>query len=270
MIADTLKIPGFDATLRLYLYDWSPNMKMQERPLILVCPGGGYSHLSVREGETMALQFMAMGYHSAVLSYSLAPVNYPVQFYEIGAAMKLLKEKSTEYHIIPDKIVVCGFSAGAHLAGMLGTGYNDNCLLKELKADIDYLKPAGMILSYPVITSGEYAHRGSFECLLGEKARDKDMLERVSLESCVDRSTVPTFMWHTFEDKTVPLENSLLFARALKKNNIPFEYHVFPTGCHGLALANEMTVSDDTNKELDEGSTQWIGLCRNWLKRLLG
>lgn len=268
MINDLVKIPEFEAAIKLYLYDFSEHMYMQERPLVLVCPGGGYNHLSVREGETMALQFMAMGYHAAILNYSLAPVTYPTQFYEIGAAFKYLKEHASEYHIIPEKIVVCGFSAGAHVAGMLGTCFNDSCLLSRLKVEKNYLRPAGQILAYPVLTSGEFAHRGSFECLLGEKCRDKDLLDRVSLENSVDKSTVPTFLWHTFCDGTVPLENSLLYAKALRKNNVPFEYHVFPSGGHGLGLANEMTVVDERFIEADESAAQWIGLCKTWLKRL--
>lgn len=267
MISEQVNLPGFEASLKLYLYDFSELMLLQERPLILVCPGGGYNHLSVREGETMALQFMAMGYHSAVLQYSLTPVTYPTQLFEIGAAVKYLKDNCSEYHIIPDKIVVCGFSAGAHLAGMLGTDYNNSSMLKKLSVDKDYLKPAGQILAYPVITSGKFAHRGSFNCILGEKANDSDMLHKLSLEEAVDKDTVPTFMWHTVEDGTVPLENSMLMAAALRKNNIPFEYHIFPTGGHGLGLANEMTLSN-SGKEVDEGAEQWIGLCRNWLKIL--
>lgn len=265
---ETIELTGFQAKLKLYLYEYTSALKNNERPLILICPGGGYNHLSDREGETMALQFMAMGYHAAVLLYSLAPTTYPTQFFEIGAAMKYIKENAAEYHVIPEKITVCGFSAGAHLAGMLGTGYNNTLLLDELKVSKNILKPFAQILCYPVITSGEFAHRGSFECLLGDKANDPALLKKVSLEECVNEETVPTFMWHTCEDGAVPLENSLLMATALRKNNIPFEYHVFPTGCHGLGLANEMTVSNK-NKEIDEGAAQWIELCRNWLKRIM-
>ena len=268
MITDQVKLDGFDATLKLYLYDYTEALYINERPLILVCPGGGYNHLSKREGEIMALQFMAMGYNAAVLSYSLRPVTYPTQFFEIGAAFKYLKENAGELHIIPDRIVVCGFSAGAHVAGMLGTGYDLPLLLNKLSAEPGYLKPAGQILCYPVITSGEYAHRGSFDCLLGDRANDKDLLSLVSLETRVDEKTVPTFMWHTVGDKAVPLENSLLFAEALRKNNVPFEYHVFPTGGHGLGLATGLTASDASLKEVDAGASQWITLCRSWLERL--
>lgn len=268
MITDRFKLSGCDAELRLYLYDHTDALKYNDRPLILVCPGGGYCHLSDREGETMALQFMAMGYHAAVLMYSLSPVTYPAQFYEIGAAMKHLKDHAAEYHILSDKIVVCGFSAGAHLAGSLGCNYNDPGLLEKLQVSRDYLKPAAQILAYPVITSGEFAHRGSFDCLLGDRKEDPELLKKVSLENCVDEDTVPAFIWHTFADQAVPLENSLLFAAALRKNKVPFEYHVFPTGCHGLGLANDLTLSN-AEKEIDAGAEQWIGLCRSWLNRTL-
>ena len=109
-----------EAVLVVYIQNYYTEMLVQERPLVLLCPGGGYNHLSVREAESEALQFLAMGYHAAVLKYSVAPAKFPTQLCELAWAMKYLRSKASEWHIVSDKIVVQGSSAGGHLAASLG------------------------------------------------------------------------------------------------------------------------------------------------------
>lgn len=128
-------------------------------------------------------------------------------------------------------------------------------------------RPDAMILSYPVITSGEFAHRYSFECLLGDNYADEALRGSVSLENRVDDTTPPAFLWHTFADELVPLENTLLLAGALRRAGVPFELHVFPEGIHGLSLANELTQTDGNPAQIVPGAQQWMNLCLNWLNR---
>ena len=257
------------ATCETFFFKDSPEIVIKKRPLILICPGGGYEFLSDREGESIAFKFNSFGYHAAIINYSIAPVTYPTQLLEVSAAVKFIKDHAEEYFIDPDRIAIYGASAGGHAAADYATGYFRDEVTSVLKVSPDYLKPAGMILAYPVITSGEFAHRGSFDNLLGELKNDKKMLDYLSIENRITKETPPAFIWHTFPDACVPVENSLLLAEAMKKENIPFELHIFPSGDHGLGLADEITLSPNRT-EINEGAAQWIDLCRRWLHEIFG
>lgn len=127
----------------------------------------------------------------------------------------------------------------------------------------EILRPAGLILCYPVITSGEYAHRGSFEALLkGQKT--EEMLERVSLEKQVTEHMPPVFLWHTFTDDCVPVENSLLLIAAMRKVNVPVEFHMYPAGGHGLSTCTEQSMNVD-GYGVQEQCQSWLPLVRTWL-----
>ena len=135
----------------------------------------------------------------------------------------------------------------------------------------DY-QPNGEILAYPVITSGKFAHRGSFVKIMGSEAEQgyaglsaTELEEKLSLENQVTSDFPQTFMWHTFEDGAVPLENSLFFAEALRKAGVNFEYHVFPHGGHGYALATKETAMKE-GKEINAQCAQWIDLFKSWMK----
>lgn len=259
-------LPG--ARLITYIQDYSPALAMEKRPLILICPGGGYGRTSDRESEPMALAFLAMGYHVAVLRYSCAPAGYPTSLVELASAMILLRGKAEEWHIDAEKIVVQGCSAGGHLAASLGMFWDEDFLAEKLGLEgksHEILRPYGMILCYPVITSGEFAHRGSVEKLLGD--RQDELADAVSLENHVSDKTPKAFIWHTFSDQSVPVENSLLLISALRKAKIPTEFHMYPIGPHGLALATHLTETSD-GRNVQEECASWIGLAEVWLKDL--
>jgi acetyl esterase/lipase len=265
-----LQVEGSQPGARLitYIQDYSPALAIDKRPLILICPGGGYGRTSDRESEPMAMAFLAMGYHVAVLRYSCAPATFPTSLLELASAMVLLRDKAEEWHIDAEKIVVQGCSAGGHLAASLGVFWDEDFLTEKLGLegpDREILKPYGMLLCYPVITSGEYAHKGSFENLLG--SRREELAEQVSLEKHVSYKTPKTFIWHTFTDNSVPVENSLLFVSALKKAGIPTEFHMYPVGAHGLALANHLTETGD-GRAVQNECTSWLGLAQVWLTAL--
>lgn len=238
----------------------------RRRPLVLICPGGGYEHISVREGEPIAFQFLAAGCHAAVLQYDVAGdgMEHPLPLMELAWAVGYVREHADEYAIDRNKIVIAGFSAGGHLAASLGCFWDKEWLAELTGMNKDRYRPNGLILGYPVITSGEYAHRGSFAKLMGNRASD-ELLELLSLEKQVTDKVPPVFMWHTFEDASVPLENSLLFANALRRAGVSLEYHVFPHGIHGLALATKETTMLDKNA-VEPQCEQWISLCKNWMK----
>ena len=153
-----------------------------------------------------------------------------------------------------------------HLAASIGTFWNQEFLYRTLEVKPEQIRPDGMILCYPVITSGEYAHRSSFESLLGE--RYTELLEKTSLEKQVTKDTPKTFLWHTYEDGSVPLENTLLFAKALRKHQVPMEVHIYPRGGHGIALANEETQSMDGGNTIVPEAQNWIRMAGRWIQNL--
>ena len=231
------------AELALYIQeDYPDTYGERRRPMVLICPGGGYEHVSVREGEPVAFHFLTAGCHAAVLWYDISRqgVTHPQPLKELAWSVAYIREYAAQYAVDPDKILVAGFSAGAHLAASLGCFWDREWLEKEMQMPQVRYQPNGMILAYPVITSGAFAHRGSFANLMGEKA-DEALERELSLEEQVTDKVPPVFMWHTAEDGTVPLENSKLFAQALRAAGVNLEYHVFPHGGHGYALATRET-----------------------------
>ncbi|MEZ3454755.1 MAG: alpha/beta hydrolase [Oscillospiraceae bacterium] len=276
MLVEKFKIAaegsGENANLKTYIIDSSEQMKYNKRPLVLICPGGGYGFVSDREAEVMALQFTAMGYHAAVLTYSTYPVRYPAQILEVAQVWKLIRENAEEWNVLSDKTVILGCSAGGHLAASYSLFCGEDFVTKSVGLVADELRPAGMILCYPVITSGEFSHRDSFATLLGgdyESLVGTELLEKVSLEKQVTEKAPPAFIWHTYTDNVVPVENSLLFASALRKHNVNCELHIFPDGGHGLGLANELS-QDSNGWGVQDECKIWIRLAEVWLKNKFG
>lgn len=256
-------VQNYTANLYTYILDNTPEIdKDRIRPIIIICPGGGYHTTSDRESEPVALQFNSMGYHTCVLRYSVKPIEYPVALLQLARTISYIRENSKEWNIDRNKIIVCGFSAGGHLAANMGTMWNEPFISETIGVSKEQIKPNGMILSYPVISSGKFANKDSIVNLLGSQY--DDIAEKVSLEKCVDMNTVPAFIWHTVSDKIVPVENSLLLAEAMQKNNISFELHIYPKGKHGLSLATEETGDFAIQKECQN----WITMAGSWIKNL--
>ena len=266
-----IKARGMEAVGNLFTYFLDSSIEMrpnEKRPVILMCPGGGYEMTSDREAEPMAMQFLAMGYHVAILRYSVCPVRYPAALLQVAESVLYLKEHADEYHIDPEKIVVQGCSAGGHLAANYGIAWNSPFLTKlmGMENDPERLCVAGLLLCYPVITSGENAHVVSFRNLLGEQYEEKK--EELSLENQVTPDTPPTFLWHTATDETVPVENSLYFFQACLQQGVSAELHIYPVGGHGLSLANEETCRAN-GIGVQKECQSWIGLAQTWLEEIL-
>ncbi len=229
----------------------------KKRPLIVIFPGGGYGFCSPREAEPIACAFNAAGLNAVVVEYSIN-VPYPQSLIDASDAFVYVKQHAEEWNTDPDRIFVCGFSAGAHLAASLAI----MCEKEDAIKRTDKLnKPAGMILAYPVITSGEFAHRGSFDAI---SATTPELLEKTSLEKQVDKNTPPAFIWHTFTDDAVPVENSLLLANALRKNDVKFELHIYPDGQHGLSLSTDFVF--DNGVGAVPYLQNWICHAKKWIE----
>ncbi len=236
-----------DCTLTTFLHDVSAEQVVPPRRAIIVCPGGGYQFLSDRENEPIALQYFAAGLNVFVLRYSIcANAAGDAPLVEGALAVKHIREHAEEYHIDPAYVFITGFSAGGHCAAMCGTLWNDPVVREALGIDKGEApeginRPTATVLCYPVITGGPFAHRGSIDSLCGYPSEGTPGADRYSLELHVDKTTAPAFIWHTFNDAAVPIQNTLLYANAMAASGVPFEYHVYPDGVHGLSLATPET-----------------------------
>jgi acetyl esterase/lipase len=221
---------------------------------VLICPGGGYGGRAYHEGILVAQRFNQAGFHAFVVHYSVAPRRHPVPLCDASRALRLMRQGASRWSVSPEHIAICGFSAGGHLAGSLGTHF-DRPYLQDPEAPGRFAnRPDALILCYPVISSGPVGHQGSFANLLGPEATAAARYD-LSLEQQVSAQTPPAFLWHTVADEGVPVENSLLFAQALRGHGVPFELHVYPRGQHGLGLAAE-----------DPHVATWMELCCEWLR----
>lgn len=248
----------YTATLQAYIPDNTPQIDADRiRPAVLVLPGGGYVMTSDRENEPVALKFAAEGICTFVLKYSCAPARFPQALCEGLAALKFIRENAGKFCIDTENIAVCGFSAGGHLAASVGVFWNRPFVAEYLGECGETMKPNKLILSYPVIKNGENAHQGSFVNLLGEDGLTEEMLELTSLEKQVSADTPTSFIWHTFDDAAVPVQNSLVFASALAEHNIPVELHIYRSGPHGLSLGNHLVYKDKAPGERHM-SSDWI------------
>lgn len=213
----------------------------ENRPCMIVVPGGGYSVVSPTEAEIVAKKFYEYGYQTFVVTYTTnllmkEPLkNQPMK--DLGRAVRFVRKHAKELYVRPDQIVLCGFSAGAHLCGSVCVHYDE---IQDQNPDYAEFspRPDAAVLSYPVITSGEKAHEGSFRALLGD-APSQEEKTYYSLERQLERDMPPCFLWQTATDEEVPVENSALFVQALKDKGIPFAYHIFSEGPHGMSLADD-------------------------------
>lgn len=221
---------------------------------VLICPGGGYRiEAASHEGSDVALWFNSFGVTAFVLKYRLPDDRLWANKHEVALqdamqAMRLIRQNASQYGVDVARIGVMGFSAGGHLAATLSTHWHHGDKIDE------NTKPNFAILMYPVITSGEQAHRGSFDSLLG-KIPAPEMLEYYSNEKQVTIKTPPTILIHATDDKAVPVENSMLYFSALKKMGVTASLLVYEDGGHGFGLATKKTGSVHN----------WPDHCRQWL-----
>lgn len=230
----------------------------RRRSAMLVIPGGAYAFVSSREGEPVALAYVAHGFNAFVLDYSVAPACiFPTSLREAALAMIYIRLNAKKYCIDVDSVAAVGFSAGGHLCGCLGTIYNCDELSDLPNGDL--IRPSAVILSYPVSVSFDptISHMDSFYNLTN---KNDELISRLSLDKCVNSFSSPAFIWHTEEDNCVPVEGSLHLAFAYKKNKVPFCFHVFEKGGHGLSIA-----TDEVNTN-NPSAAVWVSLSVDWLK----
>lgn len=214
-----------DCTVVSYIHAPSAELNIPVRRAIIVCPGGGYQFLSDREAEPVALQYFAAGLNVFILNYSIQDKAHDsAPLIEAALAVRHVRENAEKYHIDPRYVFITGFSAGGHVAACCGTMWKDAAVLAAMgDAPYGIWKPTATVLCYPVITATMFTHYGSIDTISNGHAKDGETIEHWSVEKHVDADTAPAFIWHTFDDAAVPIQNTLLYANALAAAGVPFE-----------------------------------------------
>lgn len=222
---------------------------------MIVCPGGGYTHLADHEGGPVAEWLNSLGVTAFVLKYRLGPrYQHPAPLLDAARAIRLVRARAAEWTLDPERIGILGFSAGGHLASTAGTHFDSGKASAPDAIERVSSKPNLMILIYPVITMREKTHAGSKKNLLGNDP-SPELVALLSNDEQVTKETPPTFLVHTTNDDAVPVENSISFATALRKAGVPFELHLYERGRHGFGLGGK-----------DPILSTWPDRCADWLR----
>lgn len=270
MIYKEFKLNEFYPTLsdypkvRAYIHENRQELGDREYPCIIVLPGGGYQMTSEREAEPIALRYFAEGFNAYVLDYTVLGKGkpYPNAMIETACLIDLIRQGKGGETSRKDQICVAGFSAGGHLASTIATRFDDKKIMDFLGKSV---RPDCVILGYPVIVSGEYAHKGSFENLTG--STDEQTHNEHDTTKYVRPDMPPVFLFHTANDQLVPVQNTLLFAKELADKRVPFECHVYPDGVHGLALANDVTkTTTEHDNQINERVAEWVNKSVQFMK----
>lgn len=253
--------PNTKAKLIGYIHDVMEEFPQREpRPAVILCPGGGYKFISDREGDPTALKFFALGYQVFILHYTvkadfekdealgLKPLT------DLSLTIMLLREKSSEWRVDTNNVCVFGYSGGGHLAASSAILWDSPALKAELDTKNGQNMPNAVMLGYPVIYEN-----GVLDDLFGKNGEEPELRRVFKLNESVDEKTRPLFIWHTLGDVHVPADNSLKLATALQEKHLPYELHLFPTGTHGLVLANNEVCTPN------DQAVQWFPLCKKWL-----
>lgn len=227
-------------------------------PSVIIFPGGAYRYLSPREAEPIAMRYYAAGFSAFVLSYSIAPLSFPVALREAAMSVRYLRENAQELSLAPNKIAALGCSAGGHLLGTLSTLYNSVFVPDSITS----ARPDASIYCYPVVTMGEKSNIESVYNISGGSERIADML---SVQRLVHADCPPAFIWHTFEDGSVPVKNSLLLASAYEDAGVPFEMHIYQKGGHGMSTCDEMSNNTGNIPNCSTLAPQWLDTSIKWL-----
>ena len=227
---------------------------------VVICPGGGYAHLAPHEGKDYALWLNEQGIAGFVLKYRLGSAGYrhPAMLQDVARALRIVRARAVEWKLDPRRVGVMGSSAGGHLASMLLTHFDAGKPDAADPVERQSSRPDFGILCYAVISmTTEFTHLGTQRNLLGTNA-PAELKREVSSELHVTKDTPPCFIWHTWEDKSVPVENALMFATALRREGVQFDLHIYQNGPHGLGLGTREW--DATKRH------PWTSDCAFWLK----
>lgn len=271
MICEKIDLYG-DHRVMLYTYvqKWTTvKGHYPKRGGVVVLPGGAYMFHGVSEGEPVASAFAGQGYNAYLLRYSIGKhASFPNSIVDTCRALKIIREYAAEWNQDPDKIALCGFSAGGHVAACAGTMWNRDDIQKACGYIGEAGKPNALILGYPAISADIVGQRDMYERLTG--AYTLEQLETMaSAEKWVGVHTPPVFLWNIYRDKMVPVEHGLRLMTALAEHNVPFECHTYMEGTHASALNTPASSLGDPIRE-NAHVARWHQDCVEWLGQVFG
>lgn len=263
--APALPSGATEVTLTAYGHDDLPVLASKgHRWGVLILPGGGYGMHSPLEGEPVALSFLERGCQAFVLDYPLCPDRHPRPLLAAASALAWMRANGPQWGM--DRLAVCGFSAGGHLAGSLANLWHTPLLSETLGQPQEMFRPDAAILSYPVTLAQPRQGNLTFDHLLGRDVPVEGDLASLSLERSVSPQNPPTFLWATQSDQMVPVEHTLTYAAALQRAGVPMELHIYPSGPHAMGLA--APESAPGRSYADPHVATWFPLCVQWLDSL--
>lgn len=259
-IISKLDLSGKEACLNLLLPEVDIRVESHlKRPAIVVLGGGGFDHVSLREGEPVALQFVAKGFVVGVLYYSLIPNRWPSQMHDVANAVAYLRKHAEEYYIDAERVFVLGLSAGGHPTAALA-------IYSSLEENTERLpegaRPNGIILGYPLLDTAEYGVEIATKNLLGEQMNNRELIEKTSLISLVHSKMPPVFIWSTQEDEIIPQQGILEFVSRLVKKGVRCEFHSYSKGVHGLGVATLQSAMSPAM--IVPSSAEWVAAAIRW------
>ncbi len=271
-----------DATLTAYIQDVHHNNEASiQKPAMIICPGGAYLGYTEKEAEPVALRFLSEGFNSFVLRYSVGAgmARLPAPFIDAAKAVMLVRQNAGKWNILPDRIYLCGFSAGGHVAATFSATWHEKYLAEALNAENELFRPNGLILGYPILDIYRFAVRNMerkkemqplLEMMLGAvfgcSTPDKDLIDEWNCLNRITSHMPPTFLWMTLEDGLVDVDEGLDMVKALASAGVPYEFHVFQKGAHGMSLWDRSTGYGKSAWEGFVTTHEWMRLVLQWLR----
>lgn len=259
---------------RVMLYTYIPHWTTvpghyPKRGGVVVLPGGAYVVHGNCEGEPVAMDFAAAGFNAYLLKYSLAPyAAFPNSAADVCRALKLIRQRAEDFHQDTDKLALCGFSAGGHVAACVGTMWNRSDLLERSGCRGEEGKPNALILGYPCITADLQGQADMYENLKGRYTLE-ELGEMASAEKWVGAHTPPVFLWNMYRDKLVPVEHGIKLMAALAAHDVPFECHTYMEGNHGIGPGTRAASLGDPERDIPHAA-RWFADCKEWLTMVFG
>ena len=250
---------------------------MPLRPAMITCPGGGWEFHGAAEGEAVALTFVKEGYAGFVLNYSLGEYSaFPNPLVEISWAIRTVREHAEEWHIDPNRIYVSGFSAGATVAALSATQWNDPRVCEVLGGDASMYRPDAAVLCYGVFDISTVFNGFDLSSVPREEAIEQGMklgftlgqvianlTPEVNVVNYVSKDSSPMFIFQSKTDEFVSVKNAEMLAAKMEEFGRPYELHIFESGRHGMSVNNRLT---DPVEEIDPNWSQWVDKCLKWLE----
>lgn len=259
---------GRKFNITTYTQDQDPKLLVQKKPLMIILPGGSFNHHAMRESEPVALAYASKGFNCAIVYYNLITdpgLIYPDAGLDGLKVVQYYREHAQEYHIDPNKIAVCGFSAGGHVASAMASMIDAPSMINKFKFDPEQVRPNATILGYPLIDIEKIGYKLTPEEMT--YFPKEDYLRNTSLG--VTNKTAPTFIFQAWDDPTVMIDNSLEYLNALNNKHVRFEAHLFEAGGHGFSLATPELEQTGRPEQVNNHVAHWFDLSIEWLRRTL-